>query len=117
MTHSTHEHQWVYLADLVIVVSRNEQDADLRRGEYCIGCSSLRVLFPTGWSVIRGDATKEFLARFEKVDHGNVIPFPPKEYRIRAPKKEPTRLGRGLAELLRNSRPISMPGVAKKNQT
>lgn len=110
MTHSIHEHQWVFLADLALTVTGREADVELRRGEYCLGCSMFRVLFPSGWYVLEGEATKEFLSRFEKEAPGKVVPFP----RIKAPSKKDIRLGRGLAELMSASTPTKLPGLLKK---
>lgn len=99
MTPSIHEHQWVYLADLALVASSRETDVNLRRGEYCIECSSLRVLYPSGWYVMQGKATKEFLEQFAGAAPGGVLVAPPEEFRPRPPKPEPSRLGRGLVDL------------------
>jgi hypothetical protein len=99
MTHSIHEHQWVYLADLALVVSKKETDVSLRRGEYCIECSSLRVLYPSGWYVMQGKATKEFLKQFSSDAPGEVLKAPPEEFRPKPPKPTPSRLGRNLVDL------------------
>jgi hypothetical protein len=113
MTHSIQEHQWVYLADLALTVSGRESDVELRRGEYCLGCSTLRVQFPSGWYVLTGDATKEYLSRFDREAPGTVVPFP-KDLRIKAPALAKNRLGKGLAELMSESAPPAIPGLLKK---
>ena len=108
MTRSIHEHRWVYLGELALVVSAKEQDVQLRRLEYCIECSSARVKFPTGWYELQGDASKEFLKHFDGDSAGEVVRPTPPEYRPRAPKKD--RLGKSLADIV--SLPI--PSLFKK---
>ena len=109
MTRSIHEHQWAYFADLALAVSRKETDVNLRRGEYCIGCSTLRVLFPSGWYIMQGDATKSFLKQFEREIPGKVLKLLPAEFKPRPPKRGPDRLGKGLKVLTEESHPIQLP--------
>ena len=99
MTHSIHNHQWVYLGDLALVVSSKEQNVQLRRLEYCVGCSELRVSFPSGWYAMKGMATEAFLSKFDGDAEGMVFKIPPKEFKPRSPKPAPRRLGKGLRDL------------------
>lgn len=108
MTHSIHEHQWAYLGDLALVVSKREQDVDLRRIEYCVKCSTVRVQFPSGWYEMQGDVTKEFLKHVGGSNAGTVFKITPLEFRPKPPKK--SRLGKTLATI--SNRP--MPPLFKK---
>jgi len=109
MTRSIHEHQWAYFADLALTVSGKETDVNLRRGEYCIGCSALRVLFPSGWHVMQGDATKQFLKQFEQEAPGKVLRLVPSEFKPRPPKRGASRLGTTLKTLMSASRLTTLP--------
>jgi hypothetical protein len=114
MTHSIHEHLWVYLADLALTVSGRETDVELRRGEYCIGCSAFRVLYPSGWYVIEGEATKEFMTKFDK-ESSTVLNHSPPEFKIKSPTKQQRRLGRGLVELRQQPKMSILPGGKRGN--
>jgi len=104
MTPSTHEHQWAYIGDVALIIRKGDTNAKLRRCEYCVGCSTLRVEFPSGWYVMQGNATKEFMSHFEEEKTGKVFRLPPKGFRPTAAKTE-NRLGRGLTELMAHALP------------
>lgn len=99
MAFSIHEHQWVYPGDLALLVGKSDRDVSLRRCEYCTGCSAFRVYFPSGWYAMEGDATKEFLSKFDGEIPGEVYRVAPKEFRPRPEKQEPKRLGRSLKDI------------------
>ena len=106
-----HVHEWVYLGDLALIVSKKDRDVNLRRAEYCVGCSTLRVKFPTGWYDMRGSATDTFLAQYDGEVPGTVHNIVPVDFSPRANAK-PSRLGMTLNEL--HSRALPIPDLFKK---
>lgn len=104
-----HVHEWVYLGDLALVVSKKESDVNLRRVEYCVGCSTLRVQFPSGWYDMRGSATERFLEQYEGEVAGTVHRIAPMKFKPRPPHSKPSRLGLTLDELYRRAIPIRSP--------
>lgn len=109
MASSIHEHQWAYFADIALAVTRKETDVNLRRGEYCVGCSTLRVLFPSGWYIMQGDATKSFLKQFDREIPGKVLKLLPTKFKPRPPKRDADRLGKSLKDLMNESHVIQLP--------
>jgi len=103
-----HIHEWVYLGDLALVVSAREKDVSLRRAEYCVGCSTLRVQFDSGWYDMRGSATDNYLNQFEGEVGGKVFKIAPMDFRP-APRAKPSRLGTTLNELYERVVPIKSP--------
>jgi hypothetical protein len=103
-----HIHEWVYLGDLALVVSAKEKDVSLRRAEYCVGCSTLRVQFDSGWYDMRGSATDIYLSSFDGEVPGKVFSIAPMEFRP-SPRAKPSRLGMTLNELYERARPTKSP--------
>jgi hypothetical protein len=103
-----HIHEWVYLGDLALIVSRNEKNVALRRSEYCVGCSTLRVQFDSGWYDMRGSATDIYLSSFDGEEPGTVHKIIPVDFRP-TPNTKPTRLGMTLNELYERALPIKSP--------
>jgi hypothetical protein len=106
MTRSIHEHRWVYLGDLALVARREETDVGLRRSEYCVECSTIRVQYPSGWYAMQGEATKKFLKQFDGEKPGTVFKVTPKEFQPR--HMATTRLGKTLKDISVRSPPASL---------
>jgi len=106
-----HVHEWVYLGDLALIVNPKEKDVSLRRTEYCVGCSTLRVKFDSGWYDMRGSATDIFLSSYDGEDPGTVHKIIPVDFRP-TPRAKPSRLGTTLNELYERALPA--PNLFKK---
>jgi hypothetical protein len=105
----THVHEWVYLGDLALLVGKRESEVALRRAEYCVGCSTLRVEFPSGWYDMRGSATDNYLKEFDGEKAGTVHKIAPLKFKPRPPHTKASRLGTTLNELYERSLPVQLP--------
>jgi len=103
---TNHEHQWIFLGELLMTYTRGElkrSEPDLRRLEYCGGCSMVRLhMGGEKWAVVQGEVTKAFLNQF-KTETSTVVKNPPPELTFKPPPtRQPKRLGKGLNELMRD---------------
>jgi len=119
-----HEHQWVFLGELLMTYSQRELnhiDPDLRKLEYCIVCSTARLnMGGDRWAIVQGDCTKDFLRPFQSETHAEVV-HPSEEMTFKQVskfKRSKNRLGRGLNDLMEmNSRSkSSLPALFKKSE-
>lgn len=113
---TNHEHQWIFLGELLMTYSRKElkhNSPDIRRLEYCGGCSMARLhMQGDTWAVVQGQVTKEYLAQFES-ETSRVVTNPPPELTFKKTSSKPQRLGRGLSDLMREvqKHSRSIPGL------
>jgi hypothetical protein len=103
-----HQHQWVFAGEVVIPTTDVDYDPDpsFNRLEYCIICGSLRIQFGEIWRNWSSDITKKFLGQFTKTSN-SVLKAPPTEFKIGPPHRSAKKLGRGLADLLKERQPLT----------
>lgn len=82
-----HEHGWCFLGDFFV-----PRNTELHRVEFCLSCGTVRVEFSGRWWVMVPEWSRDRL--------NQVTVFKNRPAKGISPKTPPSRLGRGLKELL-----------------